>query len=200
MLKKRLYKIAGFCSIIQAVLYIIIVGLFALIFQNQNSLETNFVMNYSLTIICWSLVFLALLGFIVAPMTASLFDKKYKVLANLGKLIALLSLFVMVSYYMIILLGKPSNINLLPNLVGWFMFGGMGLWVVIVAILTLITSNLPKRFSVICTIKTIGFWIILIGLILNQISLIKIGAIIGGLIGGVIYHIWLGAIFLRMKK
>ena len=86
------------------------------------------------------------------------------------------------------------------NWIGWFAFGGMGLWVAVVGILVWIRRVLPRGFAAVCAIKTIGFWIILLGIVIDDFMTAKTGAVIGGLIGGTLYHTWLGIALWRKSS
>jgi hypothetical protein len=157
-----------------------------------------------LFVVSVSFIFLGLLGLIfVAPATARLFsNKKNNAWINIGKYIALLSLFVTTIYFIWFLFTIP-NISLLNSpikMTGWFIFGGMGVWVWIVGIINWRGRVISRWFSVVCAIKAIGFWIILLGIVLGDIALAKTGAIVGGLIGGTLYHAWLGiALLMKLK-
>lgn len=170
-----------------------------------------------LTIMCLALIVLGLLGFIaVVPATAALFEEENNGWVTFGKNIALLSLAVIVVYYTWFLATTPATVALyntgdavtktaitvndpkVPfNWVSWFMFGGMGLWVAVIGALIFAKGTLPRGFGVVCLIKTCGFWIALAGITLGQFSIVETGAIIGGLVGGPIYHIWIGTALLR---
>jgi len=160
---------------------------------------------------------LGLLGFIaVVPATAALFEEENNGWVTSGKNIALLSAAVIVVYYTWFLATMPATVALynsgdavtkasitvndpkVPfNWVSWFMFGGMGLWVAVIGALVYKKRTLPGGFGVVCIIKTCGFWITLAGITLGQFSIVQIGAILGGLIGGPIYHIWIGIVLRR---
>lgn len=211
MKTKQFFKIGGVSSLIQSLLYI--VAVIAIAFTPIEQITGNmaqFIKSYTadplpLTVMSLSFTILGLLGFFsVAPATAAMFSNKYKVWVFIGKHIALLCL-LLTSVYFIWFLAVIPNIPLNSlhtpmNWIGWFTFGGMGLWVVIVGILVWVSGILPRGFAVVCAIKTFGFWLILAGIIFDSFSTAKVGAVIGGLFGGPIYHIWLSSAFFRKSK
>lgn len=223
MITKNLGKIGGACSIIQAFMYIVIVIALALtpvdqLAQGMDKFSVSYSTNpVPLTVMSLALILLGLLGFIaVVPATAALFEEENKGWVTLGKNIALLSLAIIVVYYTWFLATTPARVALYSagdavtraaiavndpqvpfNWVSWFMFGGMGLWVAVVAALVFANGTLPRGFGVVCLIKTCGFWTTLAGIGSGQIPIIEAGAIIGGLIGGPIYHIWIGTVLWR---
>jgi hypothetical protein len=77
------------------------------------------------------------------------------------------------------------------------MFFGMGIWVAFVGLISMKSKILPKLFVAICIIKSTGFWIAHFGIISENMTIIIVGAIIGGLIGGPLYHIWLGLVMIK---
>jgi len=205
------FKIGGISSIIQSLFYIIAVVALAFVPIEQITGNIDqFVKSYTanplpLIIMSLSFIVLGLLGLLsVAPATAAMLSGKDKLWATIGKSIALLCLSAMIVYFIWFLVTLPNiSLNSLHtpmNWIGWFTFGGMGLWVAIVGILVWVSGVLPRGFVVVCVIKTLGFWLILTGIIFNSIMIAKIGAVIGGLIGGPLYHAWLGIAFLRKSK
>ncbi len=158
-----------------------------------------------------SFVFLGLLGLgAVVPATASLFPEKDMGWITFGKNIAMLSLSAITIYFTWFLatlhervaLFRAGGFSLNPhapmNWIGWFAFGGMGLWVVIVGMLVWVRGVLPKGFVFVCAVKAIGFWVILAETLLDSYSIAKTGAVAGGLIGGTLYHLWLGIALWKM--
>lgn len=205
------FKIGGISSIIQSLLYIAVVVAIALmpieqITGNMDQFTKSYTAN-PLPLIAMSFLFvvLGLLGFLsVAPATAAMFSDRNKLWATIGKSIALLCLSVITIYFIWFLATLPdislNNLHTPMNWIGWFAFGGMGLWVAIVGILVWVSGVLPRGFVLVCAIKTLGFWIILAGIIFDSIIIAKVGAVIGGLIGGPLYHTWLGMALLRKSK
>jgi hypothetical protein len=167
-----------------------------------------------------ALVSLGLLGLTaVVPATAALLDEGFSGWVTVGKNIALLSLAVIVVYYTWFLstiasfvaayAAAPAELkgavalndpHAPANWVAWFIFGGMGLWVVIVGAIGWLGRSLPRAFAAACAIKTGGFWIALAGVVGSNIALAKVGMVVGVLIGGPLYHAWLGLILLRLAK
>jgi hypothetical protein len=210
MKAKYFYKIGGISSITQSLLYVIAIAMLAFVPVEQITGNMDqFVKSYAvnplpLIVMSLSFIILGLLGFIfVAPATIAMFPDKNKWLV-LGKYIAQICLMATTLYFIWFLTVLPSiPLNALHaplNWIGWFTFGGMGLFVAIVGIQVWISGVLSKGFVAICAIKTLGFWIILFGIIFSDFTVAKIGAVIGGLIGGVIYHTWLGIALLHKSN
>lgn len=226
MITKSFAKIGGIGSIIQAIMFIVVVIAFALTPEDQLSQGMDrFAVSYAanpipLTIMCLAFIILGLLGFIVVvPATAALFEEENNGWVTLGKNIALLSTAVIAVYYIWFIITTPERVLLyntgdavtkaiiavndpqVPfNWVSWFLLGGMGLWVAVIAAQVFMKGIFPRGFGIACIIKTCGLWISLAGIVLGEMSIIKIGAIIGSLIGGPIYHIWIGIFLLHKAK
>lgn len=185
-------RFAGILSFLQAFLYLILVLTLFAITNSQNHLY--------IIILYASFIFLACIGFTtVAPATALLFSEEAADWSMMGKNLALLCLSVTIIYFSWLLINYtnqhiPMVLNLLTifQWVGWFTFGGLGLWVAIVGWLTFITHRLPRHFILPCITKTLGFWIILIGIFKSNLMITQIGVIMGALIGGPWYHSMLG--------
>ncbi len=184
-------KFAGTLSFLQGFLYIIsVLALFAIPYS-QNQI-------YSVTLFS-SFICLAFIGFMtVAPATALLFSEVAD-WAMMGKNLALLCLSVTMIYFSWLLVHYTNQQipQILDQLtifrwIGWFTFGGLGLWVAIVGWLAFITKKLPRSFILPCLIKVLGFWIILIGIFKGSITIAQVGVLMGALIGGPWYHGMLG--------
>ncbi len=192
--------------------------------QASHSMD-KFAVSYStnpipLNIALWSFLIMALLAVTtVMPATATLFNEEDNGFVIFGRNIGMLSAAVMVVYFAWLIIMIPERVVLyntgdaitkaiiaandpIPYFkwISLFMLGGVGLWVTIVAALSHVRKILPKWFVVVCIVKFTGFWIALAGIILGQISLAKIGIVLGVLIGGSIYHFWLGTTLWRMGK
>jgi len=160
---------------------------------------------FPLVIVSIIFIILGLLGLLfVAPATMAMFRGKNTVLVSLGKCISSICLLATTSYYVWLLTVLPNiSLNTLHtplNWIGYFTFGGMGLFVAIVGVLVWISGIMPKGFVLVCAVKTLGFWTILLGIILSNFTIAIIGAVVGGLVGGVTYHTWLGIALLRKSK
>ncbi len=227
MITKSLAKIGGISHIIAGVIFILLfIGLaMAPIYQITRDAD-KFITSYSanpvpLTAICLLLVIAGLLAFgSVVPSTAALFEEKNEGLTKLGKYIGQLSVAVTsvgFSAFLIITRALVESYNtgdaatkaiitaiwnpmLFFKWVSLFTFGTLGLWVVIVGILVFTKGVLPKSYVIICALKSGGFWICLAGVMLENILMLKIGAVIGILIGGSLYHLWQGIFLWRMAK
>ena len=175
--------------------------------QFVNSYTIN---PWPLIVMSTSFIILGFLGVVsVIPATAGIFPEKDRGWVTIGKNVALFSLSVTTIYFVWFLATMSERINLFQlghtisnphapmNWIGWFAFGGMGLWVAVVGILVLLRGVLPKGFAAVCAIKTLGFWLILTGIVLGNIIIAEVGAVIGGIIGGASYHAWLGVALLR---
>lgn len=166
-----------------------------------------------------ALITLGVLGLTaVVPATAALLDEKQSAWITIGKNIAFLSLAVIVVYYTWFLSTVGSlaaayataapelraaiavdDPHAPANWVTWFIFGGMGFWVVIVGAAGWIGGALPKSFAIACAIKTGGFWVALAGIVLGDMMLAQVGVVLGVLVGGPLYHAWLGLLMLRAR-
>jgi hypothetical protein len=62
------------------------------------------------------------------------------------------------------------------------------------------TGRLPRSFVVACALKTGGFWLALFGVVTGNVPVAIVGTGIGALVGGTLYHLWLGIAFLRMAR
>ena len=193
--------------------------------QGMEIFMTSYSINpWPVIIMCLSFIFLGLLGFIaVAPATAVFFEEQENGWLTIGKHLGMLCLAVITVYYIWFLSIMPAKSALYnssgsvtksiiatvynpqepSNWISWFMFGGMGLWVAAVGAAAYQNRVLSKGFVVVCAVKTGGFWIAHVGIILGQAPLAITGAIVGGLFGGPVYHAWLGIAMRRahlMKK
>jgi hypothetical protein len=169
-------------------------------------------------VMCVSFIFLALLGFIaVIPATAMFLGEQQNGWLKVGKYIGMLSLGVTTVYFTWFVLTVPALLALYSSAdsatkavvaalcdcrgptgwISWFMFGGMGFWVAEVGAATFRNRSLSTSFAAPCAVKTCGFWLALAGIVFQNAPLVIAGAIAGGLIGGPIYHAWLGTAMIR---
>jgi hypothetical protein len=220
---QSLARLGGISSIVQAVAYVIaVVAVMFMPLDRITNSTADFAAFYSanpapITILGLSLVALAVLGLTsVVPATAALLGEVHSGWVTLGRNIAFLSLGVIMVYYTWFLSSVSGYVEAynsgdrvvqaiisttdphVPlNWVGWFIFGGMGLWVAVVGSIVFRTGVLHRRFVLTCVIKTGGFWIALAGITLHHIPLAMVGTVIGALIGGTLYHLWLGIALLQ---
>jgi hypothetical protein len=75
---------------------------------------------------------------------------------------------------------------------GWLTFGAVGLWVLIVSLLSLRVGTWPKLLTYAGIATALAYWLIVIGFVSNQETLFTIGAALGGIILAPIWYIWTG--------
>ena len=80
---------------------------------------------------------------------------------------------------------------------GWLGFGAVGLWVLVVSLLSLRAGTWPKLLSYIGIATALAYWLIVAGFVFNQEMLFTIGAALGGIILAPIWYIWAG---LRLQQ
>lgn len=173
-----------------------------------------------LQLLAASMIALSVLGLgAVVPTTGALLGAETRGWVAFGRNVALLSLVVIAAYYTWFWVQLPGFVAAyragdattrlvlaaidprVPfNWVTWFMFGGMGFWVFVVAIAVLRTAALPRAFVVACALKTGGFLLALAGVTAGHVTLAMIGTAIGALVGGTLYHFWLGVAFLGLAR
>lgn len=219
-----LARLGGVFNLLQSLAYLVAGGaaLFIPLERVRGSSE-EFAAFYSTTpapfvIMSLALIALGLLGLTaVVPATAALLVERRNAWVTVGKNIAFVSLAVIVVYYTWFLStmgpfvaayqAAPPELkeaiavhdpHAPANWVAWFIFGGMGLWVVIVGVAGWLRGSVPRGFAVACAIKTSGFWIALAGVVCDNIPLVQAGVVVGVLIGGPLYHAWLGVVMLRI--
>jgi hypothetical protein len=176
----------------------------------MNSYAAN---PWPVNIMSLAFILLGLIGFIgVAPATAIYFKEDENGWLKIGKYIGLLCLAVITVYYTWFLTTIIETAPLYKShdaisrtvvasiyspqqpshWVSWFMFFGMGIWVTAVGAAAFRSRILPRGFVVVCAIKAAGFWTVHAGIITDTATIAIVGAITGGLIGGPLYHTWLG--------
>jgi hypothetical protein len=75
---------------------------------------------------------------------------------------------------------------------GWLGFGAVGLWVLVVSLLTLRAGTWPRALTYLGITVAVVYWLVVAGFVSNQETLIAIGAALGGIILGPIWYIWTG--------
>jgi hypothetical protein len=223
-LTRSLARIGGVFNLMQSAAYLV-AGTAALFIPLERVRDTEgFAAFYAahpapFTVLALALIALGILGFTgVVPATAALLDEARSGWITFGKQVALLSLAVIVVYYTWFLSTIPSFVaayqaappelraaiavndpHVPANWMTWFLFGGMGLWVVVVGVSGR-RGALPRGYGWACAIKTAGFWIALAGVLADRIPIAQIGVVVGVLVGGPLYHAWLGIEMLRVSK
>jgi len=225
-LTKNQARLGGVFNLVQSAAYLV-AGVAALFIplEHIGNDTGKFVAFYSstpapFTTLALALVVLGILGFTgVVPATAALLDEPQNSWVTFGKNIALLSLGVIVVYYTWFMWMAPTFVatyqaaspeiksaiavndpHVPANWVTWFMFGGMGLWVAVVGVMGHLQRSLPRGYGWACAIKTAGFWIALAGVLGNVIPVAQVGVFFGVLIGGPLYHTWLGIYMLQISR
>jgi hypothetical protein len=219
-------RLAGVASILQSVAYVIAVLSAMWMPLERISFDTEafaaFFASHPVPFAAFSLsvISLGLLGITaVVPTTAALLDEPHDGWVTAGRNVALLSLGVLIVFHVWFLStiggyveafnsGDPvlrqivtvNDPHVPANWLAWFMFGGMGLWVVVVGATVWRTRVLPRGFVLACITKTGGFWIALAGVVLRNIPVAIAGTVIGALIGATWYHTWLGVLMLRRAR
>ena len=215
--------LGGTASLVQAALYVVAVAAMALapaqqITGSPSQVAAGFLANpWPLGVMSAAMVLCCLLGLgAVVPATVALFPEERTGWLVFGRNLAVLCLSVTVVYYTWLLFALPERAALsragdaasayllaasAPAVpLGWvasFTFGGMGLWVVIVGVLARRRAVLPRGFAVVCAIKALGFWTILAGILSGKLLVTQVGAAVGGLVGGPLYHVWIGVVMRR---
>ncbi|MDE3091177.1 MAG: DUF4386 family protein [Chloroflexota bacterium] len=80
---------------------------------------------------------------------------------------------------------------------GWLGFGAVGLWVLVVSVLALRGTALPKLLAYDGIAVGVAYWLVVAGYVLGIETLIAIAAGLGGVILGPIWYIWIG---LRLRQ
>ncbi len=225
-LGKSLARIGGTFNLLQALAYLV-AGVATLFMPLERvAWDTpGFVASYAanpapFTVLALALIALGILGLTaVVPATAALLDEPRHGWVTVGKNVALLSLAVIVVYYTWFLVTIASFVDAYrlaapdirpaiafgdpgvpANWVTWFIFGGMGLWVVVVAATGHRRGVLPRGYPWVCAIKTAGFGLALAGVVAHNLPVAQVGVVVGVLVGGPLYHGWLGTHMLKISR
>lgn len=84
---------------------------------------------------------------------------------------------------------SQSVLSLDPN--GWLVFGGVGLWCLVVNLLALRENTWPKTLSYVGVAGAIAYWLVVAGFVFQMYILITIAAA-AAIIVGPIWYIWVG--------
>lgn len=79
----------------------------------------------------------------------------------------------------------------------WLKFGCVGLWLLVVAVVALRRSVLPKALACLGIAGAILYWVYVAGVVLKVPALALVGAGLGASIIAPIWYIWLGVILRR---
>ena len=90
----------------------------------------------------------------------------------------------------VILAATQADLDLDPN--GWLGFGFVGFWVLVVSLLALRGSTLPKLLAYDGIAVAIAYWLVVAGYVLGIGTLVAIAAGLGGVILAPIWYIWAG--------
>jgi hypothetical protein len=225
-LTSSLARVGGVANLLQSAAYLVAGAATLFIPLERVSRDTEgFTAFYAahpapFIVLALALIALGILGFTaVVPATAALLGEPRSGWVTFGKSVASLSLAVIVVYYTWFLSTISSFVaayrmapphlkaaiavndpHVPANWVTWFIFGGMGLWVVVVGLTGRRGRTLPRGFGWACAIKTAGFWIALAGVLADRIVVAQVGVVLGVLVGGPLYHAWLGIEMLRVSR
>lgn len=78
---------------------------------------------------------------------------------------------------------------------GWFIFGGVGLWVLLVSLGALRGGKVPKLWALVGIATTVMYWLVVASNVLEIPLLTVIAAGLGGIIFAPIWYIWAGLLF-----
>ena len=82
------------------------------------------------------------------------------------------------------------HITLDPN--SWIRFGVLGLSILIISLLALRVEKLPRAWAILGSVVALLLWLAVAGNVLDVPILVAISAILGGIILGPIWFIWIG--------
>ncbi len=221
-----LARCGGIASLLQSLAYVTAsIAAMNLPLAEMSARTADFVLFHAahpvpLTVLGISLLALSVLGLgAVVPATGAFLEDTTTAWVAFGRNVALLSLGVIAAYYTWFLCELPSFVAAYQtggeitrgaleavdpkvplNWVGWFMFGGMGFWVTIVAVASQQKRRMPRGFILACALETGGFFAALAGITLHSVPIAIAGTAIGALVGGTFYHAWLGVELLRIAR
>jgi hypothetical protein len=74
----------------------------------------------------------------------------------------------------------------------WFIFGGVGLWVITVGVLGLRTKALPRALGLIAVAAGAMYWLVVVGNLVGTVQFITVAAILGGVVLAPTFYVWSG--------
>ena len=222
MKDNTLSKLGGNCSVLLGILYLVIGITYLLLPADQKQTSavdkflSSFVENPNTQIIQWwvfSLSGLVAIAVVLAVSESVRSENEGLVrwtstLAILGFAVVAINNFRAIAFQpglarayvegdavtkTVIELSGPYSLD--PQ--GWLGFGAVGLWVLVVSLLTLRAGTWPKLLTYIGIATAAAYWLIVVGFVSNQEALFTIGAALGGIILAPIWYIWAG---LRLRQ
>jgi hypothetical protein len=91
-----------------------------------------------------------------------------------------------------------NNLSLDPHV--WLIFGGVGLWILIVNVLAFLQSTFPKLLALIGIAAAILYGLVVAGYVFDSSTLVTIAAVLGGIILGPIWYIWSGVRLFQTRQ
>jgi hypothetical protein len=93
--------------------------------------------------------------------------------------------------------GDNFHLSLDPN--GWLEFSALGLSILIISLLALRVESLPRGWAIVGIIDAILLGLAVAGNITGVSILVGIAAILGGIILGPVWFIWIGIVMRRLE-
>ena len=226
MKRNNLYQVGGLFSILMA-LGLVFVGIaFFLLPEPQQPGGAESFEEYMLSVAensdvlrlsTWAWVVVALAGLGAIPAIIRLVQKQGEGWAIWARNLAYLALMVMavenfrLNFYLPaesqayagadratrqMISADNFHLNLDPN--GWIQFGLLGLSILIISLLALRIEKLPRAWAIVGIVVALLFWLVVAGNQLDIPILFGIAAILGGIILGPVWFIWIGVLMRRL--
>ena len=80
---------------------------------------------------------------------------------------------------------------------GWFEYGAVGLWVLVVSLLALRARSFPKALAWGGVILTAAYWLVVAGFMTSTVPLLSVGTVVGGVVVAPVWYVWAG---LRLRR
>jgi hypothetical protein len=223
-MKKNLAKVGGTCSILVAVSYMVVGAAFLLTPPEQvNQGTVKFMASFPQSPLPWSIVMWAfalggLFGFGAVPAISALVEDEHEGwlswtsgLALLGFGVTSLAFFWMIATTPLrvaafhagdetakaAIVASESLIFL--DIQGWFRFGCLGLWALALGVAGLRNRRISKGLAALSVAGAILFGITLAGEASCNMTLVSIGAGLGGCVAAPIMFVWFGLVLVRLK-